>query len=222
MAPGHRSSRPGPQRLPADVIAFEQRERLMAALATVVFEKGYEQTTITDIVTRAEIARPTFYKHFADRQECFLATFDALVGHLDSRMRETMAAETAWADQVAAAAIECLRVFSANPEAASVCLVEPAAVGEAIRPSLDEATERLISVLNLDRSQMTKPGKAPAVGIEEPLVDGVLALLGANVVAGRTAHLEELAAEVIASVLGPYIGFGEAKKIAESHTRKQV
>jgi len=74
MAKGQRSSRPGPHRLPADVVAFDQRERLMAALATSVHERGYQATTVTDIVTTAAIARPTFYKHFADKEECFLAT----------------------------------------------------------------------------------------------------------------------------------------------------
>jgi len=219
MAPGHRSSRPGPQRLPADVIAFEQRERLMAALAAAVAEKGYEQTTITDIVKGASIARPTFYKHFAGKEECFLATFDALVGHLQARMAEAMAGESLWEDRVAVAVGESLRFFAANPEAARVSLVESAAVGEAIRPRLDAATESMISLFGLADRRPTGAEGAAVEPIEEPIVEGVLSLLAASVIADRTARMEELAGEVIASILGPYIGFAEAEEIAARHSR---
>ncbi len=53
------------------------RERLISAMATSIEEKGYRDTTVADVVRIARTSRRNFYEHFADRDACFLALFDA-------------------------------------------------------------------------------------------------------------------------------------------------
>ena len=53
------------------------RERLIAAMATSIEEKGYRDTTVADVVRLARTSRRNFYEHFEDRDGCFLALFDA-------------------------------------------------------------------------------------------------------------------------------------------------
>jgi AcrR family transcriptional regulator len=53
------------------------RERLIAAMAVSIEEKGYRDTTVADVVRIARTSRRNFYEHFADRDACFLALFDA-------------------------------------------------------------------------------------------------------------------------------------------------
>ena len=53
------------------------RERLIAAIAAAIEEKGYRDTTVADVVRIARTSRRNFYEHFADRDACFLALFDA-------------------------------------------------------------------------------------------------------------------------------------------------
>ena len=43
-------------------------ERLLRALAAVVAEKGYQETTVAEIVERAKTSQRTFYEHFATRK----------------------------------------------------------------------------------------------------------------------------------------------------------
>lgn len=216
MADRERSSRPGPRRLPPDVVAFDQRERLMAAMATVVYEEGYEKTTITAIVTTAAIARQTFYEHFADKDACFLATFDALVDHLKTLLVTAYGTEGPWPDRVAAAIFEGLRFFSDHPEAARVCLVDSAALGEAIRPRLDEATDWLGVMLELGREHDDVPTTELVEPIGEPVVVGMTTMLGGRIVSGQE-DLVPLSGEVIESVLGPYIGYERAREVAARH-----
>ena len=52
------------------------RERLIAAMAASIEEKGYRDTTVADVVRIAHTSRRNFYEHFADRDACFLALFD--------------------------------------------------------------------------------------------------------------------------------------------------
>src|SRR5690349_16548569 len=55
------------------------RERLYGAMVANVAEKGYEATTILDLVEVSGVSRSAFYKHFNDKQACFLAAIEALV-----------------------------------------------------------------------------------------------------------------------------------------------
>ncbi len=42
-----------------------------------VSEQGYPETTIADVVRVARTSRTVFYKHFADKEQCFLETYQA-------------------------------------------------------------------------------------------------------------------------------------------------
>src|SRR4051794_11433790 len=56
-----------------------QRERLFAAMVATVAEKGYEATTVADLVQLSGVSRSAFYRHYDDKQACFLAAVEALV-----------------------------------------------------------------------------------------------------------------------------------------------
>jgi AcrR family transcriptional regulator len=62
---------------PAVAEAGGHRERLISAMAASIEEKGYRDTTVADVVRIARTSRRNFYEHFADREACFLALFDA-------------------------------------------------------------------------------------------------------------------------------------------------
>jgi AcrR family transcriptional regulator len=52
------------------------RERLIAAMAVSIEERGYRETTVADVVRLARTSRRNFYEHFHDREACFLALFE--------------------------------------------------------------------------------------------------------------------------------------------------
>ncbi len=55
-----------------------QHARLIEGLAASIREKGLAQTQVTDIVRHAHASRRTFYKHFPDKDSCFVELTDAL------------------------------------------------------------------------------------------------------------------------------------------------
>jgi AcrR family transcriptional regulator len=71
------------------VEAAGHRQRLIAAMAASIIEKGYRDTTVADVVRLARTSRRSFYEHFEDRDACFLALFDATN---DAMMEEIAAA----------------------------------------------------------------------------------------------------------------------------------
>jgi AcrR family transcriptional regulator len=54
------------------------RGRLLKAALELYGERGYEQTTVAEIATRAGLTERTFFRHFADKREVLFAGGDAL------------------------------------------------------------------------------------------------------------------------------------------------
>ena len=69
----------GRHRLPPEVVARSQRERLLEAAVRVVAAKGYAATTVGDLTKEAGVSRTTFYELFEDKEACFLAAYDNAV-----------------------------------------------------------------------------------------------------------------------------------------------
>jgi AcrR family transcriptional regulator len=55
-----------------DEVYEAQHERLLDGLAASIREKGLAQTQVADIVRHARASRRTFYKHFPDKDSCFV------------------------------------------------------------------------------------------------------------------------------------------------------
>jgi AcrR family transcriptional regulator len=67
---------------PREVVAESQRERVLVATADAVAEKGYNNASVADVIERAGVSRRSFYEHFTNKEDAFLAAYDAGVGGL--------------------------------------------------------------------------------------------------------------------------------------------
>src|SRR6201997_4316818 len=54
------------------------RGRLEQAAMELYGERGFEQTTVAEIASRAELTERTFFRHFADKREVLFAGASAL------------------------------------------------------------------------------------------------------------------------------------------------
>ena len=125
-----------PRRLPRgthgldrDVVEASQRTRLLEAVGRAVAERGYAGATIDDVVRRAGVSKKTFYEHFADKEDCFLAAYEAASEELLARVREAHAGDGDWLERTRAGIVAYLRWLAADPALARVYLVEVAAAG---------------------------------------------------------------------------------------------
>lgn len=92
------------------------RERLIAGLAASIREKGYRDTTITDVVRHARTSRRSFYEQFEDREACFLALHDALGELLIAHVAAAVDPTAPWERQVEVALGAYLDATAAEPE----------------------------------------------------------------------------------------------------------
>ncbi len=52
-----------------------QRKRLLAGMLVAIEDDGYTSATVTNVIARAGVSRPTFYEYFTDKHDCFLALY---------------------------------------------------------------------------------------------------------------------------------------------------
>ncbi len=115
--------------LSRDFIAQSQRARILDALVAAVGEQGYPETRVADLIARSGVSRKTFYEHFADKEECFLAAHDAAAGLLMGGVTAAYEAEEEWIDAIRAALAAFLGFLAAHPHLTRLCIVDVHAVG---------------------------------------------------------------------------------------------
>src|SRR5881409_3415747 len=72
---------------PLDRRVQRTRKLLQDALVSLMIEKGYEATTVQDIIDRADVGRATFYAHFADKETLFHSRLEDLRTFLRGHQR---------------------------------------------------------------------------------------------------------------------------------------
>jgi len=129
---------------PRAVVAESQRERLLVAMADATAAKGYANVAVADVIERAGVSRRSFYEHFANKEECFLAAYDAGV---DGMLEEiaTAEAEAAGGGLLAGARAGTevyLQLLADNPAFARTFLIEVLGAGPEALARRDAVHER--------------------------------------------------------------------------------
>lgn len=175
---------PGSHGIPADVVARNQRERLIAAMAEVCAEVGYAEATVSAVAKRAGVSSLTFYKQFADKRDCMLAAHEQLLGRLLEAIDRTREEDSDPGPTPRATVRTALAIFAADAPSARLLTVEVLAAGPEGMKRFDAMVEAFAERLEADWVRSA----------------GVLALVGKRVVAGEAGRLPELADEL--AVLG--------------------
>ena len=127
--------------LPRDFVIRNQRERIITALADTIAERGYNATSISQITKVAGVSRATFYEHFADKEACFLTTYEMVSDHLISSMRAAAVSSPKWPQKVRASLACMLSFLAAEPELARLVLIESIVAGGEVADSHNETME---------------------------------------------------------------------------------
>jgi AcrR family transcriptional regulator len=205
MAAGEASRKPGvlTPRLPQNIGVRSQRQRILKAMAKSCAEKTYSATTIADIVAHASISRGTFYKHFANKQECFYATADAFLVELQggAAVAYARSGDASPIDAVRSVIAAVLAGLAAKPEQTMLLLVEA--------PIVDPEIVRRYRnfVIGALEQQLQAGGVVGGAQANPEIAFGRAKVLIADyVAAGRVSQLPTLLPELVYITLLPYAG----------------
>ena len=213
-----RAIKRGPSRLPPEVVAATQRERLYDGLVHTVAQKGYVNARVEDICQAAGVTRPAFYALFAGKEDAFVATYRFGTEVLFATTEAAHYSVEPWQTSVRYGLRALLTTLAAVPSFATMAVVEINAVGAIARDEREKLLRRFGGFF-LDAPR-------PPVDIElvpqEELIAQVIGGMYANVyrhvAAGDVAGLPRLLPALTYFALVPFLGPEEAA----AEARKEV
>jgi AcrR family transcriptional regulator len=186
------------------VVAQSQRERLLAAVVRVTATKGYQASSVADILKAAGVGRETFYKHFKDKEDCFVTANDALVAELEAEVQEAYEQPGSWSERVRHGLVATLHWFAASPEVARVMMIEMGTVGPIASARFRETFSRFTVLLD-DGKELIED--APDLPNLANIAGGaVFSRVYEEVALGNTTNLPHLVPQLTFELLLPYIG----------------
>jgi len=101
-----------------------QRTRLYGAMIESVSQRGYHDTTVAHVIGLAGVSRRAFYEQFANKEQCFLETYDVVMAEARKRMLAAWARERGWVNRLHAACQALLDEVAASPKGPRLVLVD--------------------------------------------------------------------------------------------------
>lgn len=205
----HRRLPPGEHNLPRGFVSHNQRERIFDAIARRTAAEGYPALGLEDIVAEAAVSLQTFYQHFENKEEAFLATYE--VGHAKAvaTVNRSLDFRLDWSENVKLGVKTLLEFLTSEPAYAHLACVDILIAYPHVAARVDEANYSYAELLDL-RLDESAPSRMPSSVAGEAIVGGIFELIHDYVLNGRTAHLPELTDHVSYIVLAPFVGATEA------------
>jgi AcrR family transcriptional regulator len=191
----------GPHGIPRAVVHEVQRGRLLDALAEVIAEEGYLDTTVHKILKRAGISRRTFYEIFTDKEDCFLVAYQEAADHVLVLVQRACRLGGTPEVRIENSLRALLEFVEQEPKVARMCIVEVLAAGEKARARRAKTMERLTGLVadtlqeRYENHEALLRARVLTGGIHEMVYDALAR--------GDVKGISELAGEVVTFHLAP-------------------
>jgi AcrR family transcriptional regulator len=190
--PAHPSAR--------EELRASQKGRLICAIADSVADKGYAETTVADVIAIAGVSRKTFYEHFKDKEECFLAAYDEGAKSTYDAMLRAGEGHADWREILDAVFTTWLEFLDADLAFTRAYMIEFWAAGDAARERWKARRDRTAGLLKTlhKRARKEDPSIEPVSDtVIAAVVGGVNRVVISHVLAGDPRPLTDLRPELI-------------------------
>jgi AcrR family transcriptional regulator len=201
----------GSDQVSKDVLAQHQRERVLTLVTDLFAKRGYQGTTVDDLLEAGKVGVENFYTLFEGKEDCFLSTYETI---LDRARRRVLlaAAGGSWDERAVRGLREALAFAVEEPRAARIVLIEAQAAGAEATRRYEELLDAITAWLVEGRRAHPGAGSLPD-NFERASVAGLAYYLQQCLLGGGPDDLEGLFAEVSSMVLGPLLGTPELRRL---------
>jgi AcrR family transcriptional regulator len=186
----------GPHRLGTEEVVRNQRQRMHGAMIEAVAANGYEGTSVKQVVSLAGVSRRSFYEQFANKQECFLATYDVIATRGAGRVAAAYRAADGDVEQRMQAAFgELGHAISTNWNSANLAILEAPKAGAPalLRLRRASATFEQMLAAAFEHTSASTPLPGPVI---RGIAGGLHAAMSGCLREGSAAAAPELANEM--------------------------
>jgi AcrR family transcriptional regulator len=181
------------------------RERLLGAMLVASGELGFEQVAVRHVIERAKTSRATFYKHFADKEDCFAQAHKDAGDWLYRRLTGAAKRQPSWRQGLRAAMAELLEFCANQPAIAKALFVEVHAAGDRALAQRRELMERLSRALDGARREIPSRQAPPPV-TSTFMVGAIDTLVSAKLMDGEAERAPEMLPGLLHFVVMQYFG----------------
>jgi AcrR family transcriptional regulator len=203
----------GAHKLPRDVVAYNQRLRLVAGVARALSERGYASLSVEHVVEQAGVSRSTFYENFENKHDCVLNAHAMVFDCLSSEIAKACAAQADWPAKVTAAVNVAIAFVVDAPDEARLLSLDVVGADPAVARRAIASNEHLAGMLRAGREQCPRAEALPDL-TEMALVSSTSSLINTFVVEDRLDEIDELKPQLVQLLLMPYVGIEEAQRLA--------
>jgi AcrR family transcriptional regulator len=182
----------------------DPRRRLLDAMIATVAIRGYDRTTVSRVLSSADVQEAVFSEHFRDKHDCFLQALDDLVGRAERSAQERFRRVVPWPERVRLALRDLLDALASDPDGARVVFVEMLGAGPAACERHRSMLALFTSFMEEGRSGSPNGGHLPPQ-TSEAIVGGIAAIVHRRVLQGDTAELPALHTDLTYFALLPYL-----------------
>jgi AcrR family transcriptional regulator len=161
-----------------------RRRRLLAAALLILAERGYNDTSVDQVVAQARTSKTTFYEFFDSKEDCVRDLLDREGGSLIHTVTAAAAQGADHRDRMRRGITAFVHACAAQRELAKVLLVESVGISERIEAVRNELQGRFAAVVEEEARRAAADADAFYAAVD-PVVFG-RAVVGA--VSEATGH----------------------------------
>ena len=191
--------------------AHSEREWILIGIVESCAARGYEATTVDDICAAAGVSRQSFERAFAGVGECAGAAVEALAEEAWEALERVSSPGKPWGATLREGVAALLGLLAERPAFARLALVEAPAAGGRAAALAASSRASLLAFLERGRA-LAEPG-VPA-GAARGALAGAEAVLVGQILEGNAKRLPELAPDLVYMLAVPFLGIGEAQRLA--------
>ncbi len=188
-----------------------ERDRVIEGFIETVADLGYNATSLEAILARTGIDEETFHRHFADKEECFLAAWDYVTRRARPRALAAYESRDTWVEQMRAVGEEIYDYATKHPAHARIIYVEGPAAGERARQRVASTLEVFTELIDRGRCELDDPDSLTRA-TAEGLAGAVYEQAGVLLMRGADEEIPQLVPQLMFAVVLPYLGIEQAMK----------
>jgi AcrR family transcriptional regulator len=203
IAPLYKRLPKGPHGIAPEDVIHHQRIRMHGAMIEAVAGHGYERTSVKHIIGLAGVSRRAFYEQFANKEDCFMETFDLIVNRTIRRVNGACRASDGALEKRMRTGLRALvEELETNPKAMHLVLIDALTAGSEgqsrLRRALAASEQLLAGALHSPPGEHSPPDELPPPGpLVRAAVGGMRRAIFARLRDGRLESRSVLSGEML-------------------------
>lgn len=199
---------------PTDLLSPSERDRVLQAVTALCAERGYEETTVDDVIERAGVSIGELEVMFADKVEMVVTAIDAVIGETVTAISSSYSADRSEWDSALLGIKAILEMMAAHPSGAKLSFVAARHMGP---PQISETYRAGIKIIHAMLERLWEySGSAVQPGTTaRGALGGAEAVVRREIMAGRIEQLPRLLPDFVYGAMTPFLGQEEALRLSK-------